>query len=311
MADEKWISGLRPHMPTSEAARLTLSRRLEAVQDRLPGAVFQSEEDTEHVHQLRVSSRRASAALRIFADLLPAPLHQKTKKSLRSLRRAAGEARDWDVMLESMRSRLTGSRVPERRGLDFLLGFAQGHRVLAQQHLGEAYASKAEKFKQNIRDIENALDASRPGPSLTTLAGPMLTTLLQELETAAKSDLQHYEALHKVRILGKQLRYAMEIFECCFAPDFRDKHYPSVVEMQDILGLANDSYSACQRLFALRARLLRTAPKQWSLYRVGIERLIQFHERRLPLQRKKFERWWKAWLKSGGESGLMFSIRAR
>ena len=54
----------------------------------------------------------------------------------------------------------------------------------------------------------------------------MLAQLLRELETAAHGDLQPYEALHQVRILGKQLRYAMEIFESCFAPDFRRATIP-------------------------------------------------------------------------------------
>jgi CHAD domain-containing protein len=114
-----------------------------------------------------------------------------------------------------------------------------------------------------------------------------------------------------VRILGKQLRYAMEIFESCFAPEFRHKYYPAVVEMQEILGLANDSHGTCQRLNALRTRLMRTQPKQWPHYREGIEVLLYFHERRLPQQRRKFERWWRAWLKSGAEAAFAELIRGR
>src|SRR5438552_2313389 len=104
MADEKWIAGLRGDMPGSEAARRTLTLRLGAVRDRLPAAVFHADEDVEHVHQLRVSTRRAAAALRLFADCLPERMHKKTRKSLKALRRSAGEARDWDVFLEMLQS---------------------------------------------------------------------------------------------------------------------------------------------------------------------------------------------------------------
>src|SRR5438105_13866764 len=106
MADEKWIAGLKPDMPISEAARLTLNLRLRVVRDRLPAAVFQAEEDTENVHQLRVSTRRAGAAVRLFREYLPPGLGKRLRRELRSLRRAAGEARDWDVFLDLLRPRL-------------------------------------------------------------------------------------------------------------------------------------------------------------------------------------------------------------
>ena len=137
-----------------------------------------------------------------------------------------------------------------------------------------------------------------------------MTQLLTEFETAAKADLQSYEALHQVRILGKQLRYAMEIFECCYASEFRQRNYPAIVDMQDILGLANDSYTAFQRLSELRTRMINSQPKQWPRLRDGIEKLMHFHELRLPQQRRKFEKWWRAWNKSGAERAFADLIHA-
>ena len=49
-------------------------------------------------HQLRVATRRAGAALEIFRDCLPEKDYQTARKQLRRLRRAAGAARDWDVL---------------------------------------------------------------------------------------------------------------------------------------------------------------------------------------------------------------------
>jgi CHAD domain-containing protein len=310
MADEKWIAGLSGSMHASAAAQLTLSMRLGVVRDRLPGAVFHADDDVENVHQLRVGTRRAAAALRIFAACLPERLHRKTRKTLRALRRSAGEARNWDVFLQMLQARLHRAPADQKRGLDFLLGFAHGQRVLAQEHLRQAFTANGDKFKLRIEQVDKALQESNAAQTLSELAGPILTQLLRELESAARGDLQCYESLHQVRILGKQLRYAMEIFESCFAPDFRHRFYPAVVEMQDILGLANDSYTASQRLSALQARLMRTQPKQWPHYREGIEALKASHEKRLPLQRKQFERWWQAWLKSGAEKAFVELIQA-
>jgi CHAD domain-containing protein len=309
MSDEKWIDGLHADMRAHEAALLALTVRLGAVRDRLPDAVLHAEDDVEHVHHLRVSTRRAAAALRLFAECLPASLAKKARKALRQIRRSAGEARDWDVFLAMLQPRASRAPAKERRGLDFLIGYARGQRVVAQEHLRQAHDDKADQFSDRIHEVQEALESSSGDPSLADLALPMLTKLLHEFEGAARGDLGPYEALHQVRILGKQLRYAMEIFACCFGPDFREKHYDAVVEMQDILGDANDSHTACQRLQALRETLKKTQPRQWPQYRPGIEGLLAFHEKRLPAQRAKFERWWRRWLKSGGEAAFSAQLQ--
>ncbi len=311
MADEKWIAGLRGDMPMSAAAKFALAVRLGAVRERLPAAVLQADADIENVHQLRVATRRAAAALRIFATCLPPRLAKQTRKALRGLRRSAGAARDWDVFLEMLDARLGRPDARHRPGLVYLLGYAGAQREIAQQHLQEAYDAKAEAFAECTELIAKHLDSARPArETLRDLGAPMMTDLLRELETAARADLQSYESLHQVRILGKKLRYAMEIFESCFAAEFRQRYYPAVVEMQDILGLANDSYTARERLSALRTRVQNAQPKQWPRLHAGIDLLVHFHERRLPQQRAKFEKWWRAWLKSGAEQAFAAMIHA-
>lgn len=311
MADDKWIAGLRGDMAVSAAARIALAVRLGAVRDRLPAAVLQADADVENVHQLRVSTRRAAAALRIFADCLPSRLYEKTRKTLRSLRRSAGAARDWDVFLDMVLTRLARPNAKQRSGLVYLFGYACAERDAAQQQLRDAHDAKAAPFIECIAEIANYLETTRPSSAtLRDLAGTTLPELLRELEAAARADLQSYEALHQVRILGKKLRYAMEIFECCFASEFRQRYYPAVVDMQDILGLANDSYTAREQLHAMRSRLMNAQPKQWPKLQAGIDLLVHFHEHRLPQQRRKFEKWWRGWLKSGAEQAFAELIQA-
>ncbi|MBM3997191.1 MAG: CHAD domain-containing protein [Planctomycetes bacterium] len=309
MADEKWIEGLQSSMPVTEAAGIVLALRLEAVRERLSAAVFHADDDIEHVHRLRVSTRRAAAGLRLFADCMPARLAKKTRQALRSLRRAAGEARDWDVFLQLLRPR-GNAPLPQRPGIDFLLGYAHGQRVLAQEHLQTAFADHADDFERCLTRINKHTESCKAARSpLNELAGVVLTDLVRQFEAAAEADLAAYEALHRVRILGKQLRYAMEVFESCYGKAFRRDYYPAIVEMQDILGDANDSYTISQRLTALRTRLMKTQPRQWPQYRAGIEAVLHFHEKRLPLQRKKFEKWWRAWQKSGAERAFAELVR--
>jgi CHAD domain-containing protein len=112
-----------------------------------------------------------------------------------------------------------------------------------------------------------------------------------------------------VRILGKRLRYAMEVFADCFPPAFKDKLYPNVEEMQDILGRANDSHVASQRLQALSAKLQTVRPDDWRRFRPGIEDLLQYHLRRLPEERQHFLAWWRRWQRSGRRPAFAALLR--
>jgi hypothetical protein len=80
--------------------------------------------------------------------------------------------------------------------------------------------------------------------------------------------------------------------------------------MQEILGHANDSHVAAQRLAALRSRLQQLPPAQWKRLRPGVEGVLHWHQRRLPQQRRKFLRWWDRWQKAGSEETLIALLKA-
>jgi CHAD domain-containing protein len=300
MADAKWIPDLHGDTPVAAAAGRILSLRLEAVRQRLPLAA-QLGADVEEVHQLRVGTRRAAAALRLFRDLLPDRLQRRTRKVLRRLRRAAGGARDWDVFLESLSQRLARTSGKPQHGLDLLVGLAHAERARAQDELVDTARRRGAALNEVIQEAAEVLADCTAQEKLHERAVPALTQLLHDLETAAEGDLSVYEALHQVRILGKRLRYAMEVFESCFAAPFRDEYYAAVVDMQDILGHANDSRVAAERLRKLRDQIMRVQPQQWARYEPGIDALLRYHERRLPQQRRAFVKWWRAWKNSGAE----------
>src|ERR1700724_2804960 len=99
MTESKWLPELVVDTRLETATRRTLGRRFQVVHRYLTLAVNDSAQDTEYVHQLRVGTRRAGAALRLFAVCLPEKVHRKARRFLRRIRRAAGAARDWDVFL--------------------------------------------------------------------------------------------------------------------------------------------------------------------------------------------------------------------
>jgi CHAD domain-containing protein len=306
MAEGKWISGLTAATPVVEAARQVLEVRLAAVHHHLEPALREPDKDPEHVHQLRVATRRAGAALAIFRPCLPGRVHKRARRQLRRLRRAAGAARDWDVLLINLADRTRRAKQPSA-GADFLLGYALGQRHAAQALL-EAVASE---LATGFRDWENDLVAAvreprapKGKPSLLDWARPMLAGLLDELDEAAAQDLNDYDHLHRVRIIGKRLRYAMEVFVDCFPPPFRETLYPAVEQMQDILGRANDSRVAGGRLAGLRDRLRASQPAAWRRLRPAAEGLLRFHQRRLPRERRHFQIWWDRWCKSAARTSF-------
>jgi CHAD domain-containing protein len=306
LAVGKWISELKATTPVADAARHVLSVRLEAVRDSLPLALQQADNDPEHVHQLRVGTRRARAALDIFACCLPSRVSKGARKRLRDIRQVAGEARDWDVFLASLTqwAREHGRKLWP--GLDCLVGYVVAKREAAQLLLEGAGKDYPFAFERLLAETVAAVHKpSDPQVrTLVDLALPRLSGLLRELEEAASLDLEGYEHLHQIRILGKRLRYAMEVFADCFAPAFRTELYPAVEAMQEILGNANDSHVACKRLEALSARLQALVPVEWKRLRPGLEGLLQYHQSRLPQERERFQEWWTRWCQSGGEAAF-------
>lgn len=296
MAESKWMIELDGDTPLADAARQVLAARLGLVPERLAGALDEADRDLEHVHQLRVATRRAGAALAVFSACLPERDFDRARRRLRRLRRAAGDARDADVFMEMIVARSARARVDHRPGLDYLLGYADGQRAAAQQDLVRATRRKPRDWPSYLAEVLDAVTQPEQPQTLGQLARPHLARLVADLENAARQDLHEYEHLHQVRILGKQLRYAMEIFAGCHEADLREVFYPAVVDMQEILGNANDSYVASQRLAEMRTRLEVTQPRAWKRLQAGLDGVLRFKQRRLPQCRRQFQNWWKRWL---------------
>lgn len=296
MAEGKWIRDLTPTMPVVEAARLVLQQRLEPVGQYLFWVLREKPLDPEHVHQLRVSTRRADAALRIFRDCLPRRSYRRARARLRAIRRAAGAARDWDVFLLEITQRSKKVSAAELPGLDFLIGVGMGHRQEAQLELESIEEGQPERFAPFAAEIVQALRLPDEDQMscLKDLATWTVERRLTALDEAAAGDLKDYAQLHQVRIAGKRLRYAMEVLSDCFPPPFRETLYPMIEQMQETLGRANDSHVASQRLAILR-ELLRAWPKTWGRVRNGIEALMRYHQRRLSQERRRFLKWWDSW----------------
>jgi CHAD domain-containing protein len=296
-ASGKWIAGMEAGTPADRAARHVLAVRLDVVREHLPAVLEEIQADTEDVHQLRVATRRADAALRIFRDYLPAKVFKRARHRLRRLRRAAGAARDWDVFAAETVARCRKQPASHHPGLDFLHGYAAGRRSAAQEQLTAAGMEELDGIEAFIGDVLSAVHpaADDPDRTLLQLACPLLRALLHEFERTAAGNLKDYVQLHQVRIAGKRLRYAMEVFAGAFPALFVERLYPVVEDIQDILGRANDSHVAAGHLETVQRQLEAMHADRWPRLRTGIEAFLKYHRRRLPQERRRFVAAWKGW----------------
>lgn len=293
----KWIEGLEATTPVEEAARRVLEVRLAAVVRLLALADKHFEEDVEHVHQLRVATRRAAAAVRVFRPWLRQKSWKKLREGLRRVRRAAGEARDWDVFADLLREQ---SRVAPRGslvGVEFLLGYAARKRAEAQAAI-RACRRQGVKLDRATK-LQKGLGARRSAhtayPQLIDTARDTLSPLVAKLRAAGKGNLRGIARLHQLRLAAKRLRYALEIFIPCLGSTARGRLYPTLEELQEHLGRINDRHQAVGRIGKVLSKLdqLREAddPPVETLRR-AVAAAGAAHTRQELRRRKEFLRWW-------------------
>lgn len=297
MVDGKWIEDLSSSTRTVDAAKRILKIRLTVVRNSLPAAVERPYEDVEHIHQLRVATRRASAALRIFAACLPSKFSQAAKKSLRRLRRAAGDARDWDVFILSLDHAQPLQTDSGRHAGDFLRGYALIQRTNAQAHLQDIAKHEQQRFDEVCRILPQTVEEKDLCDStrFCDVAAKQMQLLGTAFEGALSSNPTDPPALHQLRILAKRIRYAMELFAPCFPPAFKDQLYPAVEQLQEILGQMQDAVVGIERLTLLRSEIQRFMPAYWPRVRPGITGLISGLRRKIPTARRQFQAWRSRW----------------
>ena len=243
-AASKWIDGLAADQTVAEAAHRVLELRLGAVWERLPAAAQEADQDLEHVHQLRVASRRAHAALELFKDCLPPRRARKIGKLLKRMRRAAGEARDCDVQRSRMQQLDADGGVSTKA----VLPYVDRRRASAQGPIVDVYRElRRDDFPGRIEQLLNRLDARDDevcGRSFGEYAAERLRLAEEHFFAAEAHGEDGYEALHQFRIRAKRLRYTLEILASLHGDAVRRDVYPIVEDLQDRLGEIVDTHVA-------------------------------------------------------------------
>jgi len=237
----------RAASPTRDLAGRTLVKRLRRVEGLIEPAALRPEEDIEHVHKLRVATRRSQAAIDVFRDEVPKKLRKKTRSLLKEIRRAAGDARDADVHRLAFESMPEPEDPDERAAVRHLLARLEEERETAQSSLVRVHeAGAAESLREKRRRIESSA-LEDPSAPIEETARESVRSALASLEDAAREDLSDLENLHNVRKRAKNLRYTLEMLADALPGDAASL-VGELRTMQDVLGALNDQASIVERL---------------------------------------------------------------
>ena len=282
----KWIDSIPTGGRVSDAARVSLEARLATVAYWLPLAARQIDDDVEKVHQLRVATRRAIAALNLYRDWLRRDEAGWLSRRLKKIRRAAGAARDLDVLAEWMPKELNGQA-------GGLLAMVADQRANAQPKI-MAVANKSEQMNRFRRKMYSLLAGVRPrgkvrktqDVSFQNWAETQLGQAAESFFAALPNQNSDLSALHQFRIRGKQLRYTLELLAAAFGPELRDLHYPVIQKLQEQLGRINDCVAADARLRGWRRKIDSPAERE------VLDKLIDRQRAQLDEAIADYRGWW-------------------
>lgn len=279
-------------IPADRAARRILADRLKTLGKALSKVVDAKCGDSETVHQLRVASRRATAAVESFEVCLPHRTSFRLSNRVKAVRKAAGRIRDWDVFLEDLAERSTLVTAADASGLDLLAGDCVARRIMAQAKFQKVCRKSRKPLRRRSTKLIAAISASRcRGLTFGDLGRSRLKDLTDQFLARASEPLAEVADYHAIRLALKPLRYAVEIFSGCFDRELREQVYPQLEMLQSLLGGIQDAQIAAVRVRELRSELEVENPPGWSRYDAPLQSLLEDLERTLVARCDKAQEW--------------------
>lgn len=255
----------------------------------------------EFVHDLRVATRRARSALRLFRFLFEPAQSRTFAAELGWIARLLGAVRDLDVLTARMDAQIdmTGA------GPDFRSVVREALRERRTRAVSELVpALQSERFTQLLYALENTnLSDAVPHPTGAAVSEsdqPAVQFARKRIDkTFSKLELwidRPPESLtdaelHRVRILFKRLRYMCEFFRPLLGND-AGTLIAAFVGYQDCLGLHQDATTAHSVLSDVLEEVPRDERSEGLLLSMGA--ILQVQRDIQGAQREIFGRRWKS-----------------
>jgi len=295
--------GLTAQTPVLDAARRVLSRRFEAVRDRLAEAIHAGGDRPAAIHALRVATRRAAAAVDVFDSCLPTRIGRRCRRHLRQLRKAAGGPRDWDVFLAAVaRSEQDDASISRTGAGRLLTGYAVAGRIPADATLAKAFTGEPFAFERTMAETVAAIRDTGGPATLAEFARPLMLRRASLFDAAcgvavdpASGAGDGWEQLHQARIAGKRLRYAIEILRECLSARSCKPVLKALTRLQEILGTVNDDSTAIGHIRRLAGGLEAVGDPRLAEPLATLRAVADTRERAMAAGRDRFSDWLTGW----------------
>jgi CHAD domain-containing protein len=236
-------TSVNPSQTVEEVFKHILEANLASVKEWEPVAL--AGEDIEGVHQMRVGLRRMRSELSVFRSAIPRKLTRPLAKEMRWAARALDRARDLDVYIVEI---FSGKESKSHQKM----------QSIARRHRDEAYSRvrgivQSKRYLSFNREIINWLDTKAWREQLSEderkvlrrKITPFACRVLEEhqgnvLGAGKEIEKLDSEALHRLRIECKKLRYAAEFFAPLYGERMKGftRHLKA---LQDLLGTLHDT----------------------------------------------------------------------
>ncbi|MBW4579688.1 MAG: CHAD domain-containing protein [Tildeniella nuda ZEHNDER 1965/U140] len=235
-----------PSLTLGEFAHTVIREQYQAVVKQEKKVI--ADKDPEHLHDMRVGTRRLRTALQVFERSIAIP-KAATEKRVGSLSRVLGKLRDLDVQTADLQQRYRPD-VPEseQRSLDEVIGKLQKERQVAFSAVEDALTRS--RYQHLKVDYEAWLSHPRYTPLATQcllplipdLLSPLLSTLLLHPGWLVQTDASDAasDVLHDLRKACKHVRYQAEFFVPFYGEAFQT-WIKDIKTIQSKLGTVHDS----------------------------------------------------------------------
>ena len=250
--------------------------------------------DSEFLHDFRVAVRRTRSGLSQFKGVFPSTIMDRFKKDFSWLGQITGPTRDLDVYRLKYPEYRACLPAPIRADLDPLLDLLDRHFQVEHRDLVQLLDS--DRYRNLLADWQDFLTRPSTDSSIEPNSSlPILEVASHRIWRSYKRVLKKglsigsdtpANALHRLRIESKKLRYLLEIFRSLYDPKIASL-IKELKKLQDNLGDFNDLEIQQQALSRLaRSMLLEGASQAETVMAMG--RLIEQLEERQSLERATF-----------------------
>ena len=274
-------------MTAGDVAFAALRRSFAALLAHEPGTRLG--DDIEALHQMRVATRRLRAALKLFADGLPARA-RGFHRTLGWLGGWLGAVRDLDVQLERLRAWRTEMEPRDTAALETVAVLLLRRRLRARRRMLSGLDSR--RYEHFVAAFTAFLQhPPRRGPTLApapvlAVAPDLIARRYRRVKNGGDAIVSASPAseYHALRIRCKRLRYALEFQADVYGKPVR-RLLRALVALQSLLGDHQDADVAGSQLRELCEAHGRTLRPE-AIFVIG--KIAERYERRAATLRRRF-----------------------